>query len=392
MIELVLDYFFEVIKVYNISTLNKISPVGLADLTDAYKVTDDISVSDAVLVRSQAMHDMEFPESLLAIARAGVGVNNIPLDRCAEEGIVVMNTPGANANGVKELVIAGMILSYRNLIDASNWAQTLTDGELTVEKQVEKGKSNFKGNEIMGKTLGIIGLGGIGVSIANAAVALGMNVTGYDPFFSAKNALRLDSRVTVVDNKMDVVPDADFLIAQVHYTPATENLIDREVITAMKDGAVLLNFARAPIVEEEAVFEALESGRLRNYVTDFPHSGVVGKDKVIILPHLGASTDEAEDNCAKMAVHQVMEYMENGNLINSCNYPSVNMGRKNGKRICILAKADDTLLKAVTEAVNVKKIASESNDKYSYTIVETDEVPASLSIANDSVIRIRVIE
>ena len=201
---------------YNISTLNKISPVGLSDFTDEYTVSDDIDKADAILVRSQTMHDMTFSDSLLAIARAGVGVNNIPLDRCAEEGIVVMNTPGANANGVKELVIAGMLLSYRNIVDAANWVQTLEDGELSVEKQVEKSKSRFKGNEISGKNLGIIGLGGIGVSIANAATALGMRVTGYDPFFSARNALRLDSRVTVANEMMDVVPDADFLIAQVH--------------------------------------------------------------------------------------------------------------------------------------------------------------------------------
>lgn len=377
---------------YNISTLNKISPVGLSDFTDEYTVSDDIDKADAILVRSQAMHDMTFSDSLLAIARAGVGVNNIPLDRCAEEGIVVMNTPGANANGVKELVIAGMLLSYRNIVDAANWVQTLEDGELSVEKQVEKSKSRFKGNEISGKNLGIIGLGGIGVSIANAATALGMRVTGYDPFFSARNALRLDSRVTVANEMMDVVPDADFLIAQVHSTPATKHLISSEVIDAMKDGAVLLNFARAPIVDEDAALRALESGRLRNYVTDFAHSSVIGREGVIALPHLGASTDEAEDNCAVMAVHQIREYIENGNIINSCNFQSVNLGPRKGTRIAILSKADDSILSDAAAVLNVKKIASESNDKYAYTLIETDDAVDDVAIKNDNIIRIRVIK
>ena len=377
---------------YNISTLNKISPVGLSDFTDEYTVSDDIDKADAILVRSQAMHDMTFSDSLLAIARAGVGVNNIPLDRCAEEGIVVMNTPGANANGVKELVIAGMLLSYRNIVDAANWVQTLEDGELSVEKQVEKSKSRFKGNEISGKNLGIIGLGGIGVSIANAATALGMRVTGYDPFFSARNALRLDSRVTVANEMMDVVPDADFLIAQVHSTPATKHLISSEVIDAMKDGAVLLNFASAPIVDEDAALRALESGRLRNYVTDFAHSSVIGREGVIALPHLGASTDEAEDNCAVMAVHQIREYIENGNIINSCNFPSVNLGPRKGTRIAILSKADDSILSDAAAVLNVKKIASESNDKYAYTLIETDDAVDDVAIKNDNIIRIRVIK
>lgn len=377
---------------FKIATLNKISPVGLSEFTDDYTITDNIDNADAILVRSQAMHDMTPSSDLLAVARAGVGVNNIPLDKFADAGVVVMNTPGANANGVKELVFAGMILSYRNLIDANLWASSLEDNDLSVEKQVEKGKSQFKGNEIKGKHLGIIGLGGIGVMIANTAVALGMKVTGYDPFFSVKNAHKLDSRVKVVSEKEDTVPDADFLMAQVHYTPETEHLIDADIINSMKDGAVLLNFARAPIVDEEAVVARLEEGTLRNYVTDFPTGKVVGKKGVIVLPHLGASTDEAEDNCASIAANEVMDYIENGNIINSCNYPSVSLGQKKGTRVAVLSKADDNMASKLTEKLgSIKKIASETNDKYTYTLAETDKEISEISIDDDSVIKIRIL-
>lgn len=378
---------------YKVGKLNKISPVGLNLLTDAYEVTEKIEEAEAILVRSADMHEMDFSENLLAIARAGVGVNNIPLDRCADEGIVVMNTPGANANGVKELVISGMLLAYRNLVDASNWAAALEEGEVSIEKQVEKGKSMFKGNEITGKKLGIIGLGGIGVMIANAAMDLGMDVIGYDPYFSTKSALSLNGDIEIAKEMMDVVPDADFVIAQVHSTPATKGLISREVIEAMKEGSVLLNFARAPIVDEEAVKEALAAGKLRKYVTDFPNKGIKGVENIIVLPHLGASTDEAEDNCAKMAVKQIMEYVENGNVINAANIPSVSLGKKNGTRVAVLSKANDSIVADITSAIgSIKKIESKSNDKYAYTLVETDKNIDAVEIANDAVIKVRVIK
>ena len=378
---------------YKVGKLNKISPVGLNILTDEYKVIENLEEAEAILVRSADMHEMQFSDNLLAIARAGVGVNNIPLDRCADEGIVVMNTPGANANGVKELVIGGMLLAYRNLVDASNWAAALEEGEVSIEKQVEKGKSSFRGNEIAGKKLGIIGLGGIGVMIANAAMDLGMEVTGFDPYFSTKSALNLNSDITIAKEMMDVVPDADFLIAQVHSTPATKGMISREVISAMKEGSVLLNFARAPIVDEEAVKDALASGKLRKYVTDFPNAEIKDTRNIIMLPHLGASTDEAEDNCAKMAVKEIMEYIENGNVINAANIPSVSLGKKNGTRVAVISKASDTIVADVTAAVgSIKKIESKSNDKYTYTLVETDKDIDTLEIANNAVIKVRVIK
>lgn len=382
---------------YKIATLNKISPVGLGKLTDKYEIVENIDDACGIVVRSQDMKSMEFSDNLLAIARAGVGVNNIPTDECAEKGIVVFNTPGANANAVKELVIAGMLLASRNIIAASNWAASLEDD---IAKQVEKGKSQFKGNELKGKTLGVIGLGGIGVPVVNAAISLGMNVIGYDAYLSVNNALHLSKHAKVVDNLDEMLPYCDFLTVHVHANAETNGMINKHVFSQMKEGAVLLNYARASIVDTEALKEALYSCKISKYVTDFPNSDMVGLPNVIITPHLGASTDEAEDNCAEMAVDQMMDYIENGNIKNSVNFPSVNMGVcRVASRVGILNKNIPNMIGSITSAIselNISNLTNRSRGQYAYTLLDLDSPITEEAInhlkAVDGIISVRVIK
>ncbi|MGN0660004.1 MAG: 3-phosphoglycerate dehydrogenase family protein [Emergencia sp.] len=378
---------------YKIATLNKISPVGLAHLSENYSVSGEVSGSSGILVRSQDMHEMELGKELLAIARAGAGVNNIPLDKCADAGIVVFNTPGANANAVKELVLAGLFLAARNIPAGIAWASGLTEN---VGKAVEKGKSQFAGTELMGKTLGVVGLGAIGVLVANSAAALGMKVIGYDPFFSIKSAHSLCSCVEVKADVKDVVADSDYVSIHVPAMDSTKGMFNAELIAAMKDGAVLLNFSRDKLVNEADLLAALENGKLAKYVTDFPTDGVLNKPGVIALPHLGASTAEAEDNCATMAVNQMMDFIENGNIVNSVNFPAVNLGpRKAGEnRICIITKGEPSPVKlaaAMFANVNIKAIAGETRGEYGYALISTPDAIASVPKV-DGVIRVRVIQ
>ncbi len=372
---------------YNILTLNKISPIGLNEFTDGYKYGDAIENPDAIMVRSAAMHDMELSDSTLAIARAGAGVNNIPVDKCAENGVVVFNTPGANANAVKELVILGLLISSRNVAGAIDWAKTL-ENETGVAKLVEKGKSQFAGPEIMGKTLGIIGLGAIGLLVANAAVALGMDVIGYDPFLSIKSAHALDARVKIVNDMADIFADSDYISVHVPLNDATRDTINADTIAQMKDGVRILNFARGELVNKDAIIAALESGKVASYVVDFPTDGIIGKKGVVAIPHLGASTPESEDNCAKMAAQELMAYLENGSIINSVNMPCVTLPKFTAKRICVIHKKDAAA--AVTSALaGADSLVSNARGDYGYTVADMADVPNLDGI--DGVIKVRVL-
>ena len=378
---------------FKIATLNKISPVGLSHLTDNYTITENVDEANAILVRSQAMHDMDFSDNLLSIARAGAGVNNIPLDRCAEEGIVVFNTPGANANAVKELVLAGMFMAARNIPEAVIWAKSLDSDVL---KAYEKGKGQFAGTEIAGKTLGVIGLGAIGIKIANAAEALGMNVIGYDPFLTVNAAHRISNTAEIVNDMKDMLGKCDYITIHVPATDSTKGMMNREVFNQMKDGAIFLNFSRDKLVNDADLMAAIDSGKIRKYVTDFATDELLHYNNVIAIPHLGASSAEAEDNCATMAALQTMDYIENGNIVNSVNFPAVSLGAKTGTRIAVLSKANDTIISDVTAALNAKNavisnIISKTKGNFAYTLVETPAAVDSLEIANDSVIRVRII-
>ena len=336
---------------FKIATLNKISPAGLSRLTDNYTITENVDEANAILVRSQAMHDMDFSDNLLSIARAGAGVNNIPLDRCAEEGIVVFNTPGANANAVKELVLAGMFMAARNIPEAVIWAKSLDSDVL---KAYEKGKGQFAGTEIAGKTLGVIGLGAIGIKIANAAEALGMNVIGYDPFLTVNAAHRISNTAEIVNDMKDMLGKCDYITIHVPATDSTKGMMNKEVFDQMKDGVIFLNFSRDKLVNDADLMAAIDSGKIRKYVTDFATDELLHYDNVIAIPHLGASSAEAEDNCATMAALQTMDYIENGNIVNSVNFPAVSLGAKTGTRIAVLSKANDTIISDVTAALNAK--------------------------------------
>lgn len=361
--------------------LNPIAAVGLSKFTDDYAETENVDKAEAILVRSAAMHEMEFADKLLCIARAGAGVNNIPLDKCAEQGIVVFNTPGANANGVKELAIAGMLLASRDIIGGINWVSTVKEDE-TVAKRVEKEKSKFAGTELKGKKLGIIGLGAIGGPLANAAVALGMEVYGCDPYISVEGAWKLNSRVQHVKNREEIFETCDFisvhvpLIKNADPSIGTEKMINKETIAMMKDGVIVLNFARDLLVDDEAMEEALASGKVRKYVTDFPNAKTAGMAGVIAIPHLGASTEEAEDNCAVMAVKEIREYIENGNIINSVNYPACDEGVcKTAARVTICHKNIPNMLTQFTgvfaaDNVNIENMANKSKGEYAYTILD----------------------
>lgn len=384
---------------FKILTLNKISKVGLGQLSDNYTVSDNEANPDGILLRSFKMHDMELPESLKAVARCGAGVNNIPLDKCTEKGIVVFNTPGANANAVKELVLTGLLLSSRKIMASYAWAQSL-QGTEDIAKQVEKGKSNFAGPEIKGKTLGIVGLGAIGVLVANAAVALGMNVIGYDPYFSIKNALALDNAVKFTSNLDDIYAVADYITVHVPATPETKNMINAESLAKCKDGVRLLNFARNELVNVADVKTALESGKVSCYICDFPNEETVGVDGIITLPHLGASTPEAEDNCATMAANEIMAYLEDGNIVNSVNYPNCSAPRIAGKaRVCVLHKNTPNILAQITaffgeKGINIEHMTNNAKGDYAYTILDVDNADDSIvasAKAVEGIIAVRVL-
>lgn len=379
---------------YNILTLNKISPNGTDRMGDNYNISDDVQNPAAVLVRSASMHDMEMPESLLAIARCGAGTNNIPKDACADKGIVVFNTPGANANAVKELVVAGLLLSSRKVVEGIEWAKTLKGNGDAVGKMAEKGKGQFVGPEILGKTLGVVGLGAIGVLVANAAVALGMKVIGFDPFLSVNNALALDPSVKVMKSQEEVMTNCDYLTIHVPLMDATKDLVNAEMIAKMKDGVCILNFSRDGLVNSTAVLEAIKSGKVSKYVTDFATDDVLAEENVICLPHLGASTPESEDNCAIMAADQVMDYLENGNIVNSVNYPAVSMAKSGAVRYCVMFKAGDDAVKNITGAVaGAVAVEAKTRGAYGYAIVDAndDSSVAALEAVAD-VIKVRVIK
>ena len=383
---------------FNILTLNKIAKCGLDQLNDNYKITDDANVdADGIILRSFKMHDMELPESLKAVARAGAGVNNIPLDKCAQKGIVVFNTPGANANAVKELVIAGMLLASRDVIGGVAWANTLTGDD--VDKQVEKGKSNFAGCEIKGNTLGLIGLGAIGILVANAAYALGMEVIGYDPYLSVDSALKLSRHVKKANSPEEVYAAADYITIHVPLMDSTRNTINAETIAQMKDGVIILNFARGGLVNNADIKKALADGKVAKYVVDFADSETVNQPGIINIPHLGASTAESEDNCAVMAAQELADYLENGNILNSVNFPNCSLPEDNIGRIAIAHKNIPNVIAKFTEAlssVNISDMINKSKGELAYTIINTDHaIPAdAIEKLNqiDAVIRVRVIK
>ena len=375
---------------YKIGTLNKISPVGLARFTDDYTVTENIDEANGIILRSYNMHEMDLSENLLAVGRAGAGVNNIPLDKCAEQGIVVFNAPGANANAVKELCLAGMLMAARNVPAGLEWAATLKDTE-GVGKAVEKGKGQFAGTEIKGKTLGVIGLGAIGVLVANAAENLGMDVIGYDPFLSVKAAHSLSNTITITDALKDLYPVCDYISIHVPATDDTAGMINAEAFAQMKDGVVFLNFARDKLVNDADMLAALESGKLRKYVTDFPNDTVIGKDGVIAIPHLGASSAEAEDNCAVMAANEIMDYIENGNITNSVNMPACTLGPKKATRISVISKADAGALEKVA-AVADGDVINKTRGDYVYTLAETSGDVDASAIEGEGIIRVRILK
>lgn len=361
---------------YNIQTLNKIAACG-TDLLDKSKFAfgDDVKNPDAILVRSAAMHDMEFGSNLLAIARAGAGVNNIPIDKCSEQGIVVFNTPGANANAVKELIICALLMSSRKIPASMEWIKTLKGKGDEVSKLVEKGKSQFVGPEIMGKKLGVVGLGAIGVLVANAAVALGMDVYGYDPFLNVDNALKLSGKVHYVKDVKAIYEIADYITLHVPATADTKGMINAEAIGQMKKNVRLLNFSRDTLVDEAAVISALDNGGMAYYVTDFASDNLIGRENVICLPHLGASTPESEDNCAVMAVNEVVDYIENGNITNSVNLPNMSMPITKDAKICVIHKNVEGVINSITAPIsasgmNIENMQSKSKKDYAYTCLD----------------------
>ena len=372
---------------YRIKTMNKISPVGLNRFDrERYAVSDSLEDENAILVRSAKLHDYPFPDSLLAIARAGSGVNNIPLDRCSEQGIAVFSTPGANANAVKELVICAMLLASRDVEGSSRWVQEQVDAGVDVTTVVEKGKAAFVGPEIYRKTLGIIGLGAIGALVANVALDLGMDVYGYDPFLSVDAALRLDRHVHVVKDINELYKKSDYITVHIHLTDATRGMIDAKAIAAMKRGARFINLARGEIVDDDAMMAALETGKVACYVTDFPNNKIVKARHVIAFPHLGASTPESEQNCAVMAADELIDYLENGNIRNSVNLPSVSQERSGVMRLCLIHRNIPAMLANITsllskDGANVENLSNKSLGNYAYTIVDLG------SFVEDSVIR-----
>ncbi len=387
---------------FRIKTLNKIASVGLAQLDKGrFVVEDDCANPDGILVRSAKMHDYEFPEALRAIARAGAGTNNIPIDRCSEAGIVVFNSPGANANAVKEEVIFAMLAASRHMFEANEWAKREAASGADVLTTMEKAKSQFAGPEIFGKTLGIIGLGAIGAKVADAALGLGMNIVGYDPYLSVHAALSLDRRVDVVSNLDDLLKVSDYITIHVPLNDSTRNTIDAAAIAKMKGDVRIINLARNGLVDEEALIPALESGRVAAYVTDFPDNRIANATGVIALPHLGASTPESEDNCAIMAAHELQDYLENGNITNSVNMPAVSMERSGEARICVIHHNIPNTLAQITSIVsgagmNVENLANKSRKDYAYTMLDVDGKVADAMVEQikgiEGVIRVRVMQ
>ena len=381
----------------NIQLLNKIAAVGLNQLDDSYNVGENIENPDGIMVRSAVMHEMEFAPSLKAIARAGAGVNNIPIERCSENGIVVFNTPGANANGVKELAICALLLAARNIVGGIAWANTLTED---VAKQVEKGKSKFGGTELMGKTLGVIGLGAIGGKIANTAIHLGMNVIGCDPFLSIEGAWNLNHRVSRAATYDEVFEKSDYITLHVPATKDTKNMICAESIAKMKNGVKIINLSRADLVNAAELKAALAEGKVSAYVTDFPTEEVINTPGVVAIPHLGASTEESEDNCAVMAANELDDYLKNGNIKNSVNYPNVEMPRSGAARICVLHQNVPSILTKITAAVadeglNIENMTNKSKGENAYTVLDVSSTPSEDAIARISAVeginRVRVI-
>lgn len=381
--------------------LNPIAGVGLEKFDSQYVKTEQIEEADGILVRSAAMHDMELPDNLLAVARAGAGVNNIPLDKCAEKGIVVFNTPGANANGVKELVIAGMLLAARDVVGGIEWVKENRADE-NVGKSAEKAKKEFAGTEIEGKKLGIVGLGAIGVKVANVAKHLGMEVYGYDPYVSVDAAWNLSRDVKHVLNVEEIYAECDYITIHVPLMDSTKGMINKEAIEQMKDGVILLNFARDLLVDENAVIDGIRSGKIRKYVSDFPNTTTAGQDGCIVIPHLGASTEESEDNCAVMAVKELKNYLENGNIINSVNYPSCDMGIcAQAGRVAIFHKNIANMITKFTacfgdNGINISDMTNKSRGEVAYTMLDI-ETPASEEIIKklegiDGVFRVRVVK
>ena len=388
-------------KMYTYHCLNNISEVGLKHLPNDFKETDSIAEADAVLVRSANMKDMELPDRLIAIGRAGAGVNNIPLDECSEKGIVVFNTPGANANGVKELVIAGMLLASRDIVGGIEWLEKQESTE-DLAKKVEKQKKQFAGNEINGKKLGIIGLGAIGVMVANAAVNLGMKVFGYDPFISVQAAWSLSRSIRHVTDINDIYSDCDYITIHVPLSNDTRGMIGKEAISKMKEGVVLLNFARDALVDEDAIIEGLKSGKVKKYVTDFVTPAVAHAKNTLVTPHLGASTLESEENCAEMAVNEIVDYLENGNIKNSVNYPACDVGVCTSVgRVAITHKNIPGMLSRFTgvlgnAGINISYLTNKSRGAYAYSIIDTndtltEEVVDGLNQV-DGVFKVRVIK
>ena len=385
---------------YKYYCLNPISNVGLDKFTDEYAPASDAKGADAILVRSAAMHEMEFDKSLKAIGRAGAGVNNIPLEKCAEQGIVVFNTPGANANGVKELVIEGLLLASRDIIGGINWVQE-NEEDGNIAKDAEKAKKAFAGCEIEGKKLGVIGLGAIGVLVANAATNLGMDVYGYDPYVSVDSAWRLSRSIHHAKSVDELYKECDYITIHVPALPDTKGMIDKNAIDLMKDGVVVLNFARDVLVNSEAMVDALISGKVKRYVTDFPTPEIAGVKNAIVIPHLGASTEESEDNCAKMAVQELRDFLENGNIKNSVNYPSCDMGVKDKTRITIMHRNIPNMIGQFTallakDNVNIDDMTNKNSGAYAYTMMDVDsevgaEVVDGLE-AIEGVLKVRVIE
>lgn len=384
-----------------IHCLNKISKCGTDLLTEEYTLTDAVEEAQGVLVRSASMHDMEMPKGLLAIARAGAGVNNIPLDSCAEQGIVVFNTPGANANGVKELVLAGLFLSSRDIIGGIEWCQKDKD-DPNIAKAVEKEKSAFAGCEIKGKKLGVIGLGAIGAEVANAAAALGMEVYGYDPYISVNAAWALSRDVKHITSADTIYEECDYITLHVPLMDATKGMINAQTIAEMKDGVVILNFARDLLVDDDAMADALNSGKVRKYVTDFPNPKSANMKGVIAIPHLGASTEESEENCARMAVKEMMDYLENGTIHNSVNFPNCDMGVcRVASRVAVFHKNIPNMIGQITGAVaadgvNISDMTNKSKGKFAYTLLDLENNIQESTVqkldAIDGVCRVRVVK
>ena len=384
-----------------IHCLNAIANVGTDIFDENYKLTDNIEEADAIMVRSAAMGDMDFSENLLAIARAGAGVNNIPLERCADAGIVVFNTPGANANGVKELVICGMLLAARDVVGGIEWTRSIKDSD-TIAKDVEKGKKNFAGGEIKGKKLGVIGLGAIGAEVANAAASLGLEVLGYDPFISVNAAWRLSRKIKHITDINEIFRECDYITLHVPLTDDNKGMIGKNSIPQMKDGVVILNFARDLLVDDDEMEKALESGKVARYVTDFPNTKSARMEKAIVIPHLGASTQESEDNCAVMAANELVDYLENGNIKNSVNFPSCDMGvcQVEG-RVALLHQNIPNMIGQITSAFakngyNISDLTNKSKGSKAYTLIDIEN-KASESLINElnsieGILKVRVIK